>query len=216
MRSRSGSGSGSRNGRRQTPQPFADDDDDNLWGEGFVDFAFEPYFLFGRAQIFALASQALPWRRHTHTHTLTVRRKEKQQIVYNIYCLRLRLLTMMKRQLNAISPCHASFPHWVKSAPRQLDLTRNKSNSNSRFPMPDTPCPIPVVPGSRERWRQCSFPSTYFHFLLHSLRLYPSLALALSLSMGLPFAVCSRIYSSRRRCPFRSHPCRRPGQIIIH
>lgn len=63
--------SGSRNGRRQTPQPFADDDDDNLWGEGFVDFAFEPYFLFGHAQIFALASQALPWRRHTHTHRKT-------------------------------------------------------------------------------------------------------------------------------------------------
>lgn len=92
------------------PQPFADDDDDdNLWGEGFADSSIRTLFpLWACTNICTGISS-----RHTHSRTHTHRHKEKQQIVYKIYCLRLRLLTMMKRQLNAISPDPLLSPSWT-------------------------------------------------------------------------------------------------------
>lgn len=72
--------------------------------KGFADFALEPYFLFGRVQIFALVFQNSEREAARGVQDRGYEdgiKHQAQQIVYNIYCLRLRLLTMMKRQLNA-------------------------------------------------------------------------------------------------------------------
>jgi len=143
-------------------------------GSGSLEETISASACLGRGQIFAMAfyfpSQA-------------------KQIVYNIYCLFdvLRPLTMMKWQLGPKDPLPPS---------REIsacDLTKGKEGRWTKDEGSGNPKLDVGMSGSRQR-RQCSFPSTYFHFLSTFCPAFDSLA------------VCPRITSSWLRCP-SARPC---------